>query len=96
MAVAVTFRIAGATQDDHDRLGAAIDREIEALGGPPDGLLVHVAHADGDDGFIAVEVFRNEAAFEAYRKAVLEPALASAGLTATISPAGTVWSLARP
>ena len=94
--MAVTFRLARADHDDHERLSAAIDASIAASGGPPDGLLMHVAHPDGEGGFVAIEVFRNEDAFRTFWSDVVEPALASIGLHATASPPQPVWSLSRP
>ena len=96
MAVVVTFRIEGADQGDHDRLEAALRERIEAAGGPPEGLIVHLAHPDDDGGFVAVEVFRNEATFRAFWSSMAEPALAAVGLTAELGVPVPVWSLARP
>lgn len=96
MAVAVTFRIADADQGDHDRLEAALRERIEAAGGPPDGLLVHLAHPDDADGFVSIEVFRDEASFRAFWSSMAEPALASVGLNAEVGAPVPIWSLARP
>lgn len=93
--MAVTFRLEQADHDDHERLSAAIDAAIDASGAPPDGLLVHVAHPEGD-GFVAIEVFRNEDAFRTFWSGVVEPALASVGLVATVGPPQPVWSLSQP
>jgi hypothetical protein len=67
----------------------------EAQGGPPDGLMVHLAHPSGQ-GFLIVEVWRSEDAFRGWWNDVMAPALAEVGLIADEPEINPVWSLARP
>ena len=89
-----------ADQDDHDRLQDEVEANISRLGGPPEGLMVHLGHPSGR-GFLIVEVWRSDNLFrtwwvEVMEPAVMEPAIAQVGLVAGEPEVGPVWSLARP
>jgi hypothetical protein len=95
MAVIVRIVIDSASQDDHDRLGGAVEARLHDQGGPPDGLMVHLGWPV-DDGFVITEAWRTEELFRRYREHVLEPALSEAGLFAGEPEIGPAWSIARP
>jgi hypothetical protein len=95
VAVIVHTVVAGVDRDTHDRLEAAIGANIERAGGPPPGLMAHVGHPDGED-LVIVEVFGNEAGFQAWWTEVIAPAIAALDLTAGGHDVSPVWSFARP
>ncbi len=95
MAVIVRIVIDSASQDDHDRLGGAVEARLHDQGGPPDGLMVHVGWPEGD-GFVIAEAWRTEELFRRYQEHLLEPALAEAGLVARDPDVSPAWSIARP
>lgn len=95
MAVIVRIPVHGVDRSTHDRLEQAVGANIEGAGGPPPGLMAHVAHPDGD-GLVIVEVFSSEAGFHAFWAEIAGPALASLGLTAGPHEVSPVWSFARP
>ncbi|HEY6533936.1 MAG TPA: hypothetical protein VIY72_16625 [Acidimicrobiales bacterium] len=74
MAIVARTLVAPATQEDHDRLNGAVERRLMDQGGPPDGLMSLVTFPD-EDGFIIVEVWRNEETFASYVRDVFVPAL---------------------
>ncbi len=94
MAIVVETRIPEASREAADRFDADIEAAMREGGGPPAGLMVHLARPDGD-GFLLVNVWRNEADLRAFWD-VIASRLGEAGLAfdePTISP---VWSFARP
>jgi hypothetical protein len=95
MAIVVRTFIRPADQDAHDRLQAAVEAGISRLGGPPDGLMIHLGHPSGD-GFAIVDAWRSEDTFRRWQSEVMEPALAETGLAASEPEICPVWSLARP
>jgi hypothetical protein len=95
MAVIVRIVIASASQDDHDRLGAAVEKRLDDLGGPPDGLMIHLGWP-ADDGFVITEAWRTEELFHRFRQELFEPALSEAGLVAGEPDISPAWSIARP
>lgn len=95
MAVIVRIVIDSASQDDHNRLGGAVEARLHDQDGPPDGLMVHVGWPDGD-GFVIVEAWRTEELFRRYQEHLLEPSLAEAGLVAGEPEVSPAWSIARP
>jgi hypothetical protein len=95
VAVVVRILVEPGDQSDHDRLESAVNSRIAARGGPPDGLMVHLGHPQ-DQGFVILDVWRTEAAFQAWWDELLAPALAEAGLHAGPHEITPVWSLARP
>jgi hypothetical protein len=95
MAIVARLRVEPAGQDDHDRLQQAVESRLQQAGGPPDGLMAHLGHPDGN-GFVIVEAWRSERLFRTYLEQLLLPALREVGLEyhePEISPA---WSIARP
>lgn len=95
MAIIVRTAIEPADQEAHDRLDESVETAVGRLGGPPDGLMVHLAHPSGD-GFLIVDVWRSESAFRAWWNDVMEPALADLHLTSREHEIDPLWSLARP
>jgi len=95
MAVLGLIRIESAQQDDHDRLQELVESRFSEAGGPPDGLLAHIAHPDGGD-FIIVEAWRSEDLFRSYVEAIVVPALVAADLRHSGIEVRPIWSLARP
>ena len=88
-------RVANAPKADLDLLDVAVSGAIEELGGPPDGLMVHVVRPEGD-GFVIIEVWRDEDTMRRFNDAVLVPRLAEQGLVITGEQTSAVWSFARP
>lgn len=95
MAIVVRTAIEPADRQAHDRLDEAVDTAIGRQGGPPDGLMVHLALPLAD-GFLFVDVWRSESAFRAWWNDVMDPTLADLHLTAGEHEISPVWSLARP
>ena len=95
MAIVVHTAIGPADQEAHNRLDQSIETTLMRQGGPPDGLMVHLAYPSGQ-GFLIVDVWNSEDAFRAWWADVMEPALADADLTAGGHEINPVWSLARP
>lgn len=95
MAVVVQLSVTAASRADAAALEDAMEAVMVAEGGPPAGLMVHVAWPR-DEGFVLCQVWRTEAeARESFEQSVL-PELARLGLQhgeLTVCP---VWSLARP
>lgn len=95
MAIHVETRIRDASHEQHDALDAAVETAMRAGGGPPEGLMVHLARPDGD-GFLLCDVWRSEVDMRRFHDAVLLPALAEAGLEHESPRISPLWSLARP
>ncbi len=95
MAIVVRTAIGPADQEAHNRLDQSIETTLLRQGGPPDGLMVHLAHPFGQ-GFLIVDVWNSEEAFRAWWTDVMEPALADVELTAGEHEINPVWSFARP
>ena len=68
---------------------------LETLGGPPDGLMVHLGYQNEDD-LVLVEAWRTEALFESFYRDLFQPALAAADLRATAAEISPALSIARP
>ena len=95
MAIIARIRLAGATADDHDHLEQEVETRLATLGGPPDGLMVHLGYEDGDD-LVLVEAWRTEDLFQSYYRDLFQPALAAADLRATPAEISPALSIARP
>lgn len=65
------------------------------LGGPPIGLMAHIAHPSGD-GFVLCDVWRSEPEMRSFYDEVVLPKLAEAGLEPRDPVISPVWSFARP
>jgi hypothetical protein len=72
-----------------------VNSAIMQLGGPPAGLMAHIAHPSGD-GFVLCEVWRSEAEMRSFYDEVVLPELAEAGLEPQEPVISPVWSFARP
>lgn len=95
MAVRLQFRVTPATQDQFDQLDAKVGQSMMEAGGPPAGLMAHVAYPEAD-GFIVAEVWRSQDEGERYVDDILRPMLKDLGLTAEETTIQPVWSFARP
>ena len=95
MAIVVRTAIESADHEAHDRLEQSVETALARQGGPPDGLMVHLAYPSGQ-GFLIVDVWRSEHDFRAWWDDVMEPALADVDLMAGEHEINPVWSLARP
>jgi len=95
MAIVVRILVDHADQDAHDKLQEAVEAGISRLGGPPEGLLVHLAHPS-DGSLLIVEAWRSEDVFRVWWREVMEPAISEVGLTAGEVEICSLWSLARP
>ncbi len=95
MAIVVRTAIGPADQETHNRLDQSVATALMRQGGPPDGLMVHLACPSGQ-GFLTIDVWRSENAFRACWRDVIEPALAELNLTAGEHEITPLWSLARP
>jgi hypothetical protein len=95
MAIVARIFINSAERADHDQLERAVESRFEELGGPPDGLMVHLGYPN-DGGLALVEVFRTEELFQSFLDDVLDPALDEAGLLASEPEIHPAWSIARP
>jgi len=95
VAIVVRTLLEPADQADHDRLQDAVEAGISRLGGPPEGLMVHLGYPSGR-GFLIVEVWRSENLFRVWWVEIMESAIAQVGLVAGEPEVGPVWSLARP
>jgi hypothetical protein len=95
MAVLLQLTVTPATQDQFDELDARVGQSMAQAGGPPAGLMSHVAYPE-DDGFIVAEVWRTHADGQPYFDEVLLPLMADLGLNALETTVRPVWSFARP
>ncbi|WP_203335383.1 hypothetical protein [Nocardioides limicola] len=92
MAVAVEMVLVG-TREQHDALDADMGEALMERGGPPPGLVVHLARPT-EGGFVFLDVWRTEAQARQFLDEVLLPTIGRAGLgspTPTITP---VWGMA--
>jgi len=96
-AVAIVARILvkPADQNDHDRFERAVESRLQDMGGPPDGLMLHVAYPHGG-AFMIVDAWRDGDLFRSFLDRLLLPALSEAGLVAGEPEIGPAWSIARP
>lgn len=95
MAVVVRTSVPHASKDDADQLDQAVGVAIERMGGPPAGLMAHIAHPSGG-GFVLCDVWRSEADMRSFYDEVVLPELAEIGLEPAAPVISPVWSFARP
>ena len=95
MAALIQMMLNDATQDDFYALDALVSRSMMEAGGPPAGLMSHMAYPSGDGVKIA-DVWSTEAQGTAYVEEVLRPLIDEAGLTVGATETAPVWSFARP
>lgn len=95
MAIVARLLVNTTGSEDHDRLQSAVEARLAGLGGPPEGMVVHLGYPDGE-GLAVIEAWRTEALFRSYMDDVLLPALQDAGLTATEPEIRPAWSIAIP
>lgn len=95
MAIVARILIEPADQNDHDQFDSAVESRLHDLGGPPNGLMLHVVYPHGR-GFMIVDAWRTEDLFRAFRDQLLLPALDEVGLAAAEAEIGPAWSIARP
>jgi steroid delta-isomerase-like uncharacterized protein len=82
MAVVFTLHMPGTTTEQFDAVNASL---METLGGPPEGLFMHL-EAPTEDGVMIVDVWRSKEDFERFAPDVLMPALAAQGITLSAEP----------
>ena len=95
MAVVGEIRVRSASRNDWEALDELVSVAIEAMGGPPTGLMVNMGRPVGD-GFVVTSVWRTDSELRQFHQAVLVPAFAEAGLEADDLAVGPIWGLARP
>ena len=95
MAIVVEVLVPLASRAESDRFDAGIDQAITERGGPPEGFMVHIGRPEGD-GFLMIDVWRNEAEWRAFFDEVIMPNLAAAGLSAEDPRVSPAWTFARP
>jgi hypothetical protein len=95
MAVLLQLTVTPATRDQFDELDARVGQSMAQAGGPPAGLMSHVAYPEGD-GFVVAQVWRAQTEGQPYFDDVLLPLLAELGLKTQESSVRPVWSFARP
>lgn len=95
MAIVARTLVEPADQAGHDRLQQEVDAGMSRLGGPPEGLMVHLGYPSSQ-GFLIVDVWRSEDAARGFLRDVMEPAIAAAGLAAGETEIRPLWSFARP
>jgi hypothetical protein len=95
MAAVIRWRVSPATQDDFHTLDDLVEASIMAAGGPPAGLMSHVAYPSGD-GVEVTDVWSTEEQGKAYLDDVVRHLIRKAGLTLGETEAFPVWSFARP
>lgn len=95
MAVAVELRVAEGSREQHDAADLKVAEAIQALGGPPPELMVHLTWPDGA-GFVMLDVWRTEADARAFLESIVHPAFAKLGLRANEPIFRPVWGMANP
>lgn len=95
MAVVLQLAVSPAAREQFNELDAQVGKSMSAAGGPPAGLMSHVAYPEGD-GFVVAEVWRTEAEGQAYVNEVLRPLVSEAGLSVGEMTTRAAWSFARP
>jgi hypothetical protein len=95
MAVAVRITVPAADREKYDALDDRVGQAMMEAGGPPTGLMSHVAHPEGD-GFVLAQVWRTEAAFRDHFVGQLRALLSDLGLMPGEPDVVPVWSFAQP
>lgn len=95
MAVVVDILFPRGTRQQADELDDRAGAALAQLGGPPDGLMLHLVRPDGD-GFRMIEVWRTEPEMRSVYAEMVLPLLAELGLAHEVPSVEPVWGLARP
>ncbi|QBR92744.1 hypothetical protein [Nocardioides euryhalodurans] len=95
MAVLIQLHMSPSAQELFDDLDSRVGESMASAGGPPAGLMSHVAYPE-DGGFVIADVWRTEQEGRTYIDEVLTPLLLEVGLTLREISARPVWSFARP
>lgn len=82
MPVVFTLHLPGTTPEQFDAVNAGL---MEALGGPPEGLLMHLETPTAD-GVTVIDVWRSAEDFERFAPDVLMPQLAAQGIAMSSPP----------
>jgi predicted ester cyclase len=82
MAVVFTLHLPGTTTEQFDAVNAHL---MEALAGPPEGLILHLETPTAD-GVTVMDVWRSQEDFERFAPDVLMPALAAQGIAMSAPP----------
>ncbi len=94
MAITITHRIKSANDEQYNALTITTGEAIQRFGGPPDGLLIHLAYPDGAD-ILVVEAWRSEDAIGQWYDDVIYPSLTAHGLDAERVGPVPVYGLMR-
>lgn len=76
MAITFTMEVPGVTDEQLDRLGAAI---ADAAGGPPAGLICHM-EVPGEGATTVTDVWESQEDFDRFSEEVLLPAMRAVGI----------------
>lgn len=82
MPVVFTLHVPGTTTEQFDAVNTSL---MEALGGSPEGLLMHL-ETPAEDGVMVIDVWRSREDFERFAPDVLMPSLAAQGITLSGAP----------
>ena len=95
VAVLLEFTVGAATHDQFNEMDDRVGETMLRAGGPPPGLMAHVAYPAGD-GFVVAEVWSTEVEGQTYVSDVLTPLAKTLGLEPSEARVRPVWSFARP
>jgi|SoimicMinimDraft_17_1059745.scaffolds.fasta_scaffold59084_1 hypothetical protein len=95
MAALIRLTVDPATQEQFHALEALVGESMMQAGGPPTGLMSHVAYPSGN-GVQVTDVWSTEEQGRTYFDQVLRPLVHKAGLTPGDTESVPVWSFARP
>ncbi len=95
MAIVVELHVAGTGRDEADLLDQRVGETMEAMGGPPAGLMVHVGRPSAD-GLLITDVWRSEPEMRSFLDDVLLPRIAELGLKAGEPTISALWQFGRP
>lgn len=80
MALVVQTFVPRASEADADRVDQEVNSAIMQMGGPPTGLMAHIAHPSGD-GFVLCEVWRSDAEMRSFYATSSSPSWPKPGLS---------------
>lgn len=95
MAALILLKVAPATQEQFHELDALVGQSMGTAGGPPPGLMSHVAYPEGE-GYVVADVWRTTEEGRSYVDDVLRPLMDRVGLPGHETTVLPVWSYARP
>lgn len=93
MAVLVELSVTSGTREQHDAIDLKVTQAMERNGGPPAGLMFHLVCPDGD-GFVLMDVWRDEIAARRFFDTAVYPAMSDIGLEPAELSVRPVWGMA--